>query len=96
MVKCVLISLLNSQPTERFLYAIEQYIPNIKKLKAIAMDAGINDRGISASTKKLHELLDVYEIPHVYESYDGDHTNRIPERIGTKTLPFFSENLVFE
>jgi enterochelin esterase-like enzyme len=80
----------------RTLYTIEQYIPNLKKLKAIAMDAGLQDRGISGSTIKLHDLLSSYDIPHVYESYQGDHTNHIAERIRTKTLPFFSSILAFE
>ena len=80
----------------RTLYTIEQYIPNLKKLKAIAMDAGLQDQGISNSTKKLHELLDAYDIPHVYESYQGNHDNRIGERIHTKTLPFFSRHLSFD
>ncbi|MDZ7606439.1 MAG: alpha/beta hydrolase-fold protein [Cyclobacteriaceae bacterium] len=80
----------------RTLYVIDQYIPNLKKLHAIAMDAGLQDYGISGSTKTLHELLEAYKIPHIYESYEGDHLNRIADRIRTKTLPFFSENLVFE
>ena len=80
----------------RTMYIIDQYIPNLKRLNAIAMDAGSQDRGISSSTKKLHELLEAYEIPHRYESYEGDHLNRIAERIRTKTLPFFSEHLVFD
>lgn len=80
----------------RTLYTVEQYIPNLKKLEAIAMDAGLQDQGISASTKKLHENLEAYQIPHVYESYEGDHLNRISERIRTKVLPFFSDHLVFE
>ncbi len=80
----------------RTLYTIEQYIPNLKKLKNIAMDAGLQDVGISGSTKKLHELLDDYKIPHVYESYQGNHINRIAERIQSKTLPYFSKHLVFE
>lgn len=80
----------------RTFYTIDQYIPNVKKLKAIAMDAGTKDRGISETTRQLHELLDTYEIAHFYESYDGDHLNRIAERIRTKVLPYFSENLAFE
>lgn len=80
----------------RILYTIDQYIPNLKKLNAIAMDAGLQDQGISGATKKLHELLEAYQIPHVYESYEGDHLNRIAERIRTKALPFFSEHLAFE
>jgi enterochelin esterase-like enzyme len=80
----------------RTLYIIDQYIPNLKKLEAIAMDAGLQDMGISSSTRKLHELLDVYKIPHMYESYEGNHTNHVAERIRTRTLPFFSEHLMFE
>jgi len=80
----------------RTLYTIDQYIYNLKKLKAIGMDAGLQDSGISGATRKLHELLDSYGIPHEYESYEGDHLNRIAERIITKALPFFSEHLVFE
>ena len=60
------------------------------------MDAGLQDRGISPSTLKLHELMDSYGIPHQYESYEGNHTNRIADRIRNRTLPFFSEHLIFE
>jgi hypothetical protein len=60
------------------------------------MDAGLQDYGISGSTKKLHELLDSYHIPHQYESYEGDHLNRIAERIASRVLPFFSGNLAFK
>ncbi|MCB0632267.1 MAG: alpha/beta hydrolase-fold protein [Saprospiraceae bacterium] len=80
----------------RTLYVVDQYISNLKKLTAIGMDAGLQDRGISASTKKLHEVLESYNIEHQYESYEGDHLNRIAERISTKVLPFFSEYLKFE
>lgn len=80
----------------RTLYVIDQYIPNLKKLKAIGMDAGLQDIGISSSTEKLHTLLESYDIPHMYESYEGDHVNRIAERIRTRTMPFFSEHLAFE
>ncbi|MCO6488464.1 MAG: hypothetical protein J5I98_08610 [Phaeodactylibacter sp.] len=75
------------------LYVVDQYIHNLKKLKAIGLDAGKQDYGISGATKRLHELLESYDIPHFYESYEGDHLNRIAERIRTKVLPFFSEHL---
>jgi len=80
----------------RTLYVIDQYVYNLKQLTAIGLDAGDQDRGISGSTTRLHELLDSYEIEHFYESYEGDHLNRIAERIRTRTLPFFSEHLIFE
>ena len=33
-------------------------------------------------------------IPHYYEEYDGDHTNKVRERIELNVLPFFARNLV--
>jgi enterochelin esterase-like enzyme len=86
---------INKIIANRTLNFVDQYILNLKKLKAIALDAGLQDRGISEATKKLHEVLDSYQITHFYESYEGDHLNRIAERIQTKALPFFSENLKF-
>jgi enterochelin esterase-like enzyme len=94
--KEVLPEIVAKHSANRILYMVDQYIFNLKTLKAIGMDAGLQDRGISGATKRLHELLDSYEIPHFYESYEGDHLNRIAERIRTKALPFFSEHLVFE
>lgn len=79
----------------RTLYTIEQYLTNVKKLTAIGMDTGLNDGGITIATKKLHELLTRYGIEHDYESYEGNHVNRIVERIQTKVLPFFSRHLQF-
>jgi enterochelin esterase-like enzyme len=73
-----------------------QYIPNLKRLKFIGMDAGTKDTSISAATKELDKILTDYGVAHFYESYDGDHLNRIAERLQTKTLPFFSEHLSFE
>ena len=88
--------ILARQHANATLVAIHQYIPNLKRLKAIGLDAGTKDVGISAPTKELDKVLTDYGIAHVYESYDGDHLNRIAERLQTKTLPFFSQNLVFE
>lgn len=86
---------INKIIANRTLSFVDQYIMNLKKFKAIGMDAGLQDRGISEATKKLHELLESYEVPHFYDSYEGDHLNRIAERIKTKALPFFSESLNF-
>lgn len=74
---------------------IDQYIANLKELKAIAFDAGDQDR-IADAIKTLNEVLNDYKIEHMFEIYDGNHTNRVAERIETKALPFFSENLSFD
>ncbi|HQV32567.1 MAG TPA: alpha/beta fold hydrolase [Calditrichia bacterium] len=80
----------------RILNQVDQYVFNLRKLKAIGMDAGRQDFGISGATAALHRVLEAYGIPHLYESYEGDHLNRIAERIRTRVLPFFSEHLRFE
>jgi enterochelin esterase-like enzyme len=92
----VIPEILARQHANATLAMIHQYIPTLKRLKAIGMDAGTKDVGISAATKELDKVLTGYGIAHFYESYDGDHLNRIAERIQTKMLPFFSTNLSFE
>lgn len=77
----------------RPLNSLDQYISNLKELKAIAFDAGTRDQGIAASIRTLDEELNKYGIKHSFEIYEGDHINRVAERIGTKLLQFFSDNL---
>jgi enterochelin esterase-like enzyme len=72
---------------------VDQYIPNLRRLKAIAFDAGDQDRAIAASIQVLDQVLNSYEIPHTFEIYEGNHVNRVAERIETKTMPFFSSHL---
>jgi hypothetical protein len=37
--------------------------------------------------------LTTLKVPHAYEEYDGDHTNRVGERLERSVLPFFSRHL---
>ncbi|MCB1020036.1 MAG: alpha/beta fold hydrolase, partial [Acidobacteria bacterium] len=73
-----------------------QSIPNLRKLEAIAFDAGKDDRGIAQTVVELDELLQSYGIEHFAEIYDGNHVNHIDARIEQFALPFFSKNLRFE
>jgi len=75
------------------LATLDQYIFNLKKLHSIAFDAGSKDEGIAASIKTLDQELNKYGIKHMFEIYEGDHTNRIADRIAEKMLLFFSDNL---
>ena len=34
-----------------------------------------------------------FGIAHTFETYEGGHVDRVPERIEGKVLPFFSKNL---
>lgn len=72
---------------------LDQNISSIQQLKAIAFDAGDKDREIAAGLKDLNLQLNRYQIPHDFEIYQGDHLNRIADRIETRMLQFFSKNL---
>lgn len=74
---------------------VDQYIGNLKRMKAIAFDAGDKDMQIAGTIKVLDQILNRYGLPHTFEIYEGTHTSRIAERVETKTLPFFSQNLAF-
>jgi enterochelin esterase-like enzyme len=72
---------------------LDQYASNLQKYYAIAIEVGAADP-LLASNWQLHDAMTRLRIPHVYEEYDGDHTNRVRERIERSVLPFFSMNLV--
>jgi len=74
---------------------LDQYVANLRKYKAIALDIGLSDNLIT-SNKVFIEALTRYGLPHTFETYDGDHGNRIPQRLEEKVLPFFSQQLTFE
>ncbi len=74
---------------------VGQYIPSLKMYKAIGMEVGTKD-GLRASNKQLEQMLTNFGVTHTYEEYDGDHTNRVYERVETSVLPFFSKHLSFD
>jgi S-formylglutathione hydrolase FrmB len=73
---------------------IDQYVANLKKYRAVAIDVGTKDN-LLASNKVLEQTMTRFAIAHTYEEYDGDHTNRVADRIEMHVLPFFSTNLEF-
>jgi enterochelin esterase-like enzyme len=74
---------------------IHQYIGNIRRYDAIAIDVGDQD-GLRTDTAKLHEVLDAYGIKHTFEVYAGDHTNKLGDRFQNHVLPFFGASLCFK
>jgi S-formylglutathione hydrolase FrmB len=74
---------------------LDQYVANLRKLDALAIDVGDMDRGIAASSRILDSRLDTFGVAHEFEVYEGDHVNRIGERLSTHVLPFFSDHLEF-
>jgi enterochelin esterase-like enzyme len=74
---------------------VDQYVRSLRRLRAIGIDVGTRD-GLAPGSKALSEVLAAYKIPHQYETYDGDHVDRVAERLETRVFKFFSENLRFE
>jgi len=71
---------------------IDQYVTNLKKYHAIMGEVGTTD-GLAAANRQMEQILTDFGITHTFETYDGDHTNRVVERIDQEVLPFFSKNL---
>jgi S-formylglutathione hydrolase len=74
---------------------VDQYVPGLRQYKAIALDAGDMDEPIATTVRTLDRILSDYGIQHTAEIYQGNHINRIAERLEQKVMPFFSENLAF-
>ena len=71
---------------------IDQHVSSLQAYYAIAIDIGTKDN-LLASNRELHDAMVRLRIPHGYEEYDGDHTNKVRERIERNVLTFFSRNL---
>jgi S-formylglutathione hydrolase FrmB len=71
---------------------LDQYVPNMKKYTAIAMDIGLQDTLLD-SNKQLDEAMTRLGIPHTFETYEGNHNNHLEDRIEGKVFPFFSKHL---
>ena len=74
---------------------VDQYIGHLKKMKAIAVDAGNADEPIATTVRTLHGMLDVNGVAHTFEIYEGNHVDHIGERLTNFTLPLFVKNLAF-
>ena len=74
------------------LVMVDQYVANLKRYSGIGMDVGLQD-GLSASNEQLAKRLQAYGIAASFETYEGDHVNRIAERVEQHVLPYFSQHL---
>jgi hypothetical protein len=71
---------------------LDRFVPSLQASYAIAIEIGTKD-SLIASNRQLHDAMTRLRIAHSYEEYDGDHTNKVGERIERNVLPFFSRNL---
>ena len=73
---------------------IPEYKNNMLKLRAIQFDGGIYDQYFIGVPDKFSEELSYYGIEHTRINYNGNHSNKVPERFRKHVLPFFDMNLV--
>jgi S-formylglutathione hydrolase FrmB len=71
---------------------VSQYAPQLKRFSAIVMDIGLQD-GLIGGNRATHEALLRNGVEHVFETYEGDHMNKVAERFERNVLPFFSKQL---
>jgi enterochelin esterase-like enzyme len=74
------------------LASIDQWIGNLRRYRAIAIDVGDKD-GLRNDSGKLHDALDRYKIEHTFEVYPGTHTSKVADRFQNHVLPFFHRSL---
>ena len=75
---------------------IPTYAQGLKKLRGLMFDVGTRDQLVSvASQAAMDSAFTRAGVRHTFETYDGDHTNRVAARLATSVLPFFSRTLEF-
>jgi len=74
------------------LVMVDQYVPSLKRYRAIGLEVGTQDPFVTLNTQ-LDQTLTRLGVQHKFETYDGDHGNRIKAHFVEKLLPFFSANL---
>ena len=59
-----------------------------KRLRGFMFDVGLSDQLVApASLARMDSALTNAGVRHTYETYDGDHTNRIAARLATRRCP---------
>jgi S-formylglutathione hydrolase len=74
-----------------------RYADNLRRLRGLAVDVGFGDDfpHIPPTVRALSQTLAELQVPHEYETYVGDHRNRLGARMSTRILPFFGRTLAF-
>jgi S-formylglutathione hydrolase FrmB len=73
---------------------VDQYVPSLKRYKAIALDVG-NADGLAAQNRDLDAALTRLGVPHTFQVYEGDHGNRVAARFSAEVMSFFGTALAF-
>jgi hypothetical protein len=68
----------------------------LKRLRGLMFDVGTSDQLVPLiELRMMDSALTRAGVPHTFETYDGDHSNRVADRLALKVFPFFSRTLDF-
>jgi S-formylglutathione hydrolase FrmB len=68
----------------------------LQRMRGIAFDIGEQDQAVApGEIMAMDSAMSRAGIPHAFETYQGDHTDKIRERLATRVFPFFTKMLVF-
>jgi enterochelin esterase-like enzyme len=71
---------------------VASHLPALRSFDAIGSDVGTKD-GLIRDDTLIHEELEKFGVEHVWQTYDGTHTDKIGQRFSEVVLPFFAEHL---
>ncbi|EJL36713.1 putative esterase [Caulobacter sp. AP07] len=71
---------------------LDQYVFNLRRYQAIAIDVGDRD-GLRVDAAELHERMDAFGVGNTFEIYSGDHGSAVASRFQNNVLPFFGRVL---
>jgi enterochelin esterase-like enzyme len=74
---------------------LQEYAPNLRKMKAIEMNVGLQD-GLLQTNRDMDDALSDARVPHHFETFEGDHNGQVGVNFEKKVLPFFSSQLAFQ
>jgi S-formylglutathione hydrolase FrmB len=77
------------------LYTAARYLPALRSLRGLALDYGLWDQfsHIPDTTQALSDVLADLGVAHELSVYDGDHRQKIGERLETIVLPWIAKQL---
>ncbi|MDV6330997.1 alpha/beta hydrolase [Asticcacaulis sp. 201] len=87
-------SVLNRWAANAPLSMVDQYIFNLRRYTAIAIDVGDRD-GLKVDAEQMHTLMQNSGVANSFEIYSGDHVSGVADRFQNHVLPFFSKTLSF-
>ncbi len=74
---------------------VASHVSALESFSAIGSDVGTQD-GLIADDTLISQQLDRFGVEHIFETYEGNHVNRIGERFSSVVLPFMARHLDME